>query len=286
MDYEKKYYRITFRHHHFIKNNRHLILFLTTLALLLQGCSESSMNGENARKLSDLVRTYDCPMATGAVTIDGKLDEETWKHALKIDRFYNKFVSTDPESFAPASTQAVAYLAWDNKNLYLAADIEDMDIVSGTKGRDAILWRQDVLEIFIKPQKDSFHYYELEFSPYGDILDIFWPSRALRSQFATCVKWNADISCVAKAKGTINNWRDKDEGWTVEVSIPLAAFSETTQPPKPGDTWTFTIAKSDHSRYLERHENSVTAEGLKLQKLTGAGFHEYEYYDQLRFVKK
>src|SRR5690606_13465655 len=55
--------------------------------------------------------------------------------------------------------------------------------------------------------------------------------------------------------GTLNDHRDRDRGWTVEVAVPwagletLAAGDGRSLPPRPGDTW-----RMDFSRFNQYKE--------------------------------
>jgi hypothetical protein len=226
-------------------------------------------------------RVYCVPRLVGTVLIDGKVEEDAWKYALCLNdfRMRDKLNGSFLDTRSVATTGATVYLAWDDEYLYFAAEIEDEDVAAEVTGRDAQLWVQDVIEIFIKPRKDKYHYYEFEFSPHGDILDIFWLSRGRQQLRSTeSFEWNADgIRAASVVEGTLNRTEDRDKGWKMEAVIPLSAFTMTCRSPLPGDEWYFAIGKIDHSAYLERREVSSTT--------LGAGFHEYESYDILRFVK-
>ena len=82
-------------------------------------------------------------------------------------------------------------------------------------------------------------------------------------------------------QGTLNNWRDRDECWTLEIAIPFSSFEQLQgKPPCANERWCFTLCRYDYSYYLEVTEQSATA------RLTGErGFHEYENYDILQFRK-
>jgi len=76
----------------------------------------------------------------------------------------------------------------------------------------------------------------------------------------------------------LNNWQDKDTGWTVEGRIPLTAFEVSGATPQPGAKWRFALCRYDYSAAFERPETSSTA------PLTQSDFHRYEDYSELVFV--
>jgi len=60
-------------------------------------------------------------VTTGAVKIDGSLDDLAWRKALKID----VNIETNPGENVPAKVKTVAYLMEDGVNLYIAFDARD-----------------------------------------------------------------------------------------------------------------------------------------------------------------
>ncbi|RLA27799.1 MAG: hypothetical protein DRQ63_05075, partial [Gammaproteobacteria bacterium] len=63
----------------------------------------------------------DLPRISGAVKIDGSLDDLAWRKALKID----VNIETNPGENVPAKVKTVAYLMEDGVNLYIAFDARD-----------------------------------------------------------------------------------------------------------------------------------------------------------------
>jgi hypothetical protein len=58
-----------------------------------------------------------------------------------------------------------------------------------------------------------------------------------------------------RVDGTLNDNRDRDRGWTVEIALPwagmtaLARGDQRSLPPRPGDTW-----RMDFSRFNQYKE--------------------------------
>jgi hypothetical protein len=78
--------------------------------------------------------------------------------------------------------------------------------------------------------------------------------------------------------GTLNDWKDRDEGWTVEGRLPWSAFEETGGRPAVGAKWRFALCRYDYSADFEGPDLSSTA------PLTVPNFHRYEDYGELVFV--
>ena len=106
-----------------------------------------------------------------------------------------------------------------------------------------------------------------------------YPRRRARSNRAAGL-FESDLKSAVKVNGTLNDWKDTDDRWILEVAIPFSAFKEVTPPPEIGDEWTFTLCRYDYSVYLEEgRELSFSA------KLSELWFHRWEDYDLLVFKK-
>ena len=66
---------------------------------------------------------YECRWTDTPIVIDGKPDDEAWKHAQVIDQFYLPWLR--PQRFA--RTKTTARLLWDREYLYFCAQMEDSD---------------------------------------------------------------------------------------------------------------------------------------------------------------
>lgn len=219
--------------------------------------------------------TYECRWTSGPIKIDGQGDDEAWKGAQVIDRFV---VGWLPSGVRKGVTSTKARLLWDNDNLYFFCDMEDADLYADVKDQDGETWTNDVFELFFKPAKNKRGYYEFEISANNTILDMFLPSRGSGGY----QRWGRDakfhLKTATALRGTINEWQDTDQGWSVEGLIPWADFAPTGGKPQPGDQWPFTLTRYDYSVAFERPELSATA------PLSRPDFHYYEDYTPLRFV--
>src|SRR6516225_5797599 len=80
---------------------------------------------------------FECRWADTPITIDGKADEEAWKHAQVIDHFYLPWLGKNAR---PARTATRAKLLWDREYLYFFADMEDADLYADVKEHDGPTW--------------------------------------------------------------------------------------------------------------------------------------------------
>lgn len=101
------------------------------------------------------------PRATGAVKIDGILDEKSWTKAPtqildQPEQFYGfKFSGKEAPVWANADdlSARIRYL-WDDRFLYVAVAVTD-DVAGGTTYNDENLWQMDGLQFLIDPARRS-----------------------------------------------------------------------------------------------------------------------------------
>jgi glucose/arabinose dehydrogenase len=219
--------------------------------------------------------SYECRWTDLPITIDGKADEEAWKHAQVIDHFYLPWLGKDAR---PARTATRARLLWDREYLYFFADMEDTDLYADVTEHDGMTWENDVFELFFKPAADKPGYYEFQVNAAGTVMDMFLPRR--NSGGYRRYKSDGDFHLSAKVhlRGTLNHWQDKDEGWSVEGRIPWTDFLRTGGRPAVDERWRFALCRYDYSVDFEGPELSTCA------PLETASFHRYEDYATLHFV--
>lgn len=238
------------------------------LGLVLFGCSAAD---PPAKPEPPVTRSAECRWAADPIQIDGRIDEKSWASAQEITGFCVFWEKS------PAKTETTARLMWDERFFYFMADMEDYDLYADVTERNGMTWLNDVFEIFLKPSAKP-AYYEFQVNAANTPLELALPSRGAGGykRFAPLTK--PALESAVRRRGTLNDHRDKDGGWTVEGRIPWTAFAATGGRPKPGDVWRFALCRFDYSWTLEQPEMSSSA------PLTKPDFHRYEDYGELRFV--
>ncbi len=173
------------------------------------------------------VRAAECRRAAGPIKLDGVLDEAAWVKAPVLADF-----STFWEK-RKAKSATRARLLWDDDYLYFAADMEDVDLYADVKEHNGMAWTNDVFELFFKPHEDQLGYYEFQVNALNTQLEMFLPSRGAGG-YQRFLTSKLGMQSAVKLDGTLNDWTDKDKGWTVEGRIPWKAFAATGGRPKPG----------------------------------------------------
>jgi hypothetical protein len=183
------------------------------------------------------------PHAVGEIVIDGVANEPGWSMAAMSGELVTADGSPEPVG------KAIARMTWDEQNLYVFASITDSDVYSQYKQHDDPLWKADCVEMFIDADGNRSGYVELQVNPNNATFDSFFAST--RAQPGD-EKWDANMVTAVKVRGTGDKSGDADQGWDVEIAIPLAAVKgkhdtmAVRLPPQVGDRWRLNVVRVDY----------------------------------------
>jgi glucose/arabinose dehydrogenase/mono/diheme cytochrome c family protein len=215
---------------------------------------------------------YACRFTEEPIAIDGSPDEAAWKQAADVGEFALPWLGPGH----PAAKATRARLLWDREHLYVAADMDDADLYADITEHDGQIWDNDVFEVFLKPAADKPAYYEFQVNALNTQFDCFIPRRGHVGRFKRLHDFG--IESAVKLRGTLDNWTDRDQGWSVELKIPWTSFMPTGGRPEPGDEWRFALCRYDHDVSREQPELSTCA------PLGERNFHRHEDYRPLVFA--
>lgn len=187
---------------------------------------------------------YKVPFTTTPPEIDGALDDEAWENALTFTDIY-PFNST--EKGGPSTKFMVM---WDKQYLYFGFDCEDKDVVAKARKRDAHVYFDDCVEMFLLPEMRYRVYWELVIAPNGSIFDAVNTKKPNKwGPTGDPTKDMRGLKTQQKIQGTINDSDDEDEGYTVEVAVPFSDLPGFTRyPPRPGDRIKAMLVRLDRSQ--------------------------------------
>ncbi|MGQ9609915.1 MAG: carbohydrate-binding family 9-like protein [bacterium] len=168
--------------------------------------------------------------------IDGRLDDNCWKNAAKIE----DFVFGDGKSKPVEPT--LAYVTYDDRGLYIGVVCHESNMesisISATE-RDKWLWDDDNVQIFIDPSPESeADYYHISITPIGTIFDNeisrAEPEKRIHRQSKLGEKWNFEGAVKTDIRNNL---------WTIEMSIYFSSFMK----PKPaeGTMWRFNLYRME-----------------------------------------
>jgi hypothetical protein len=164
---------------------------------------------------------YVCYRPGKTPKIDGKLDESAWKKA----EWTNFFVDIEGPLKPLPLQKTRAKMLWDDQYLYIAAVLEEEHIWAYQDKKDQIVFHENDFEVFIDPDNDTKHYFELEINAINNNFDLFL-TRPYRHGGRAQLDWNIDgLKSAVHIDGTVNNPSDKDKSWTLEMAIPFAALN-------------------------------------------------------------
>ncbi len=192
-------------------------------------------------------RGYVCYRAPHPVRVDGTLSDRAWEAAPWTDEFVDIEGDRKPRPLFPTR----AKMLWDDEYFYVGARLEESHVWGTLTKKNSIIFQDNDFEVFIDPDGDNHNYYEFEINPLGTIWELTLERPYKDGGPAVHGTNLAGLRSAVHVAGTLNDPRDEDEGWSVEVAIPfsgLAAHGART-PPVDGDLW-----RVNFSRVEWRHE--------------------------------
>ena len=226
------------------------------------------------------VARYSALRTNGSIHVDGKLDESSWKNAPRSPKFVDLITGQ------PTIHDTQAAVLWDDEYLYVGYWIEEPLVQGKFTKRDSPIYEDNDVELFIAGA-DS--YYELEINALGTLYEglFVWQSEYERKGFDQVPELNQkrpgvqfqsfngvgltnhprglrwaylgwdfpQLKSGVHVEGTINDSKDRDRGWTVELALPwsgmkaLAMADQRSLPPQNGDVW-----RMDFSRFNQFKE--------------------------------
>jgi hypothetical protein len=201
-----------------------------------------------------------CYRTTSALSIDGRLDEATWKAAPWSDLF----VDIDGAR-QPALATRVKML-WDDQSFYFGADLEEPDVWASLTARDSVIFQDNDFEVFIDPDGDTHAYFELEVNAFNTVWDLML-LQPYRDGGQAIHAWDiAALQTAVDVRGTINRPGDRDAGWSLEIAIPWEVLREAApgrRTPRAGEQWRVNFSRVQwqvdvqDGRYMKRVDQTT-----------------------------
>jgi hypothetical protein len=229
--------------------------FVLTVAQLylpfgLPAAALARLDGEPATEARAYVppKGYLCYRANGPIRIDGRLDEPAWKQVPWTDAFVDIEGNHKPRP----RFQTRVKMLWDDTYFYVAAELEEPHVWGTLTQHDSVIFQDNDFEVFIDPNGDNHEYYEFEINALNTGWDLLLP-RPYKDGGKAVNSWEIPgLLTAVHVDGTLNDSRDTDRGWTVELAFPWKVLGELAYQPAPphdGDQW-----RVNFSRVEWRHE--------------------------------
>ena len=226
---------------------------ITAASFATAASAQDGLLGRYAQRLST-PRHYVCYRTAEKIKIDGKLNERSWSKAAATE----SFVDISGDGFPKPVYDTKARMMWDDDYLYVAAVLEEPNIVANLTQRDTIIYHDNDFEVFIDPTGDGQCYFEIENNARGVVFDLML-DRAYRSGGNFYVQWDCPgLKLAVSHNGTLNKPGDKDRSWTVEMAIPHKAITRNfTNPLLAGNTWRLNFSRVEWLKKGGPEENWV-----------------------------
>jgi hypothetical protein len=220
----------------------------------------------------EVVADYIARRISESIEIDGNIDKPIWRTAKWSERF------VDMTSGVPGLFDTRTALLWTDAHLYIAFWAEEPMVEARLLERDSLIFQENDLEVFID---GGDCYYELEVNAANTIYEVFFVWRDAykrggkfdlpqfdihdsrtytfagnddrseanfwRGTHPRGVRWAftgfdlPGLKTAVRVDGTLNDNRDIDRGWSLEISIPWTSLSmlagNRALPPVSGDIW-------------------------------------------------
>ncbi|WP_299016333.1 carbohydrate-binding family 9-like protein [uncultured Polaribacter sp.] len=209
---------------------------------ILFSCKKQSLNLETSF-FKDLVtpKTYVVYKTDKPLTIDGIDDEDIWKNT----KYTSNFI--DIEGIKTPKQVTKVKMLWDDEYLYIYAKLFEEHIWADITERDQVIFLNNDFEVFINPSNDVYNYGEIEINALETVWDLL-----LDKPYSLGGKpkneWNLEeLKAKVFIEGTLNNAKDIDTFWSVEMAIPLKSFVALKNLPrakiKDGEQWRINFSR-------------------------------------------
>jgi hypothetical protein len=193
-------------------------------------------------------RSYVCYRAPAPLTIDGRLDEAAWAAVPWTE----PFVDIEGNAKPAPRLRTRAKMLWDDQYFYVGAQLEEPHVWATLTRHDSVIFHDNDFEVFIDPNGDNHEYYEFEINALNTGWDLFLP-QPYKDEGKAIHSWEIPgLRTAVYVEGTLNDPRDVDRGWSVEIAFPWKVLGEAAYqaaPPRDGDQW-----RVNFSRVEWRHE--------------------------------
>ena len=155
-------------------------------------------------------------------------------------------------------------LGWTRDELRVLFHCADTHPWATLTERDAPLYEEEVVEVFVDPVGDLASYFEIEVNPLNAVLDLVL--RRNRSGYTKDFAWRCDDLRTAARVG--------DSWWSAEFAIPFRSL--VAEPPQPGAQWRANFFRIDRPAETPRELSAWSPTSL-------GTFHVPEKFGVLEF---
>jgi hypothetical protein len=180
---------------------------------------------------------------TQPLAMDGNLQESDWQKAL----WTTDFVDIEGAAKPRPTFQTRVKMLWNDSTLFIAATLQEPQLWAYQTHHDDIIYKDNDFEVFIDPDNNAHQYFEVEVNALNKVFDLYLP-KPYRDKGDALISWDVPgLRSGVALDGTLNQpWEPgHDEGWTVEMAIPLKSvrMGFPWQPPAEGTLWRINFSR-------------------------------------------
>ncbi|MHC4995742.1 MAG: carbohydrate binding family 9 domain-containing protein, partial [Planctomycetota bacterium] len=227
-----------------------------TAFCLAQACPALAQTPE--QHTPDTAYTFRVQRVENVPIIDGRLDDEVWRHAPAFDNFQQ----VEPVEGLPPSQRTEVRVVYDRRQLYIAVRCFDDEadlIVARQMLRDADQWSDDYVILMLDPFEDRRNGYFFQITAAGGRMDGLTENNRKPS-----AEWDG-------------HWQGRtsidEHGWSAEIAIPFTTVSFNPEHERWGFNVERSIRRSDETiRWASPHNTTqvkTPASGGTLEGLAG-----------------
>ncbi len=174
--------------------------------------------------------------------IDGKLDDAGWASAPWTE----DFVDIEGDIRPRPHFRTRAKIVWDADYLYIGAELQEPHVWATLTEHDSVIFRDNDFEVFIEADGDNHDYYEFEINALNTTWDLLLEKAYKDGGPAKNEFEFVGMKSAVFVDGTLNDPRDVDRGWSVEMAFPWPALKQKTEaacPPSNKDLWRVSFSR-------------------------------------------
>jgi len=124
-------------------------------------------------------------------------------------------------------------MLWNDKYFLIAAELEEPHVCGTLMQHDSVIFHDNDFELFIDPDGDCHNYGEFEINALNTGWDLRLP-KPYKDGGHPDDGWEIkDLKTAVHVDGSINDPRDVDQKWTIEIAIPWSVARSLSDPTAP-----------------------------------------------------
>lgn len=237
---------------HFLRHKRSIAI--VAFLLIAESSELKAQTGfAGLEHLFSIPKNYVVQHTDQVLKIDGDLQESDWQKAA----WTSGFADIEGNKKPLPTYQTQVKMLWNDSTLFIAAKLQEPQVWATQTHHDDIIYKDNDFEIFIDPDNNTHQYFEIEVNAINKIFDLFLP-KPYRNGGDALIGWDVDgLKSGIKIDGTLNNPKDVDKSWTVEMAIPLRSLRMgfPIKVPEEGTLWRINFSRVEWDTKVAGNKN-------------------------------